>query len=233
MFEYELLIVDYVMRYRPEVVALCLFANDLTAVPVSMRLPENEDRSLYYFGPQGVWTRYLKSRPWQEKSFALNLYKQAKLLTEGLADPVDVGRVDTVGRERARDGSWMYRHRGADKHYFEKDRHLIMEQKLADILTTLGDQQIATVICLFPSKASVYNREYGDFFPDTTAYLDIEKEGYRRMCEVAARYEVPCVDLTMGFRAQAAKRRLYFDIDPHWNEAGHSLAAHLVLPHLQ
>jgi hypothetical protein len=48
----------------------------------------------------------------------------------------------------------------------------------------------------------------------------------RRLTQIAAAHQIPVLDLVPAMRAAArAGHRLYFDVDIHWNAAGHEVAA--------
>ncbi len=56
----------------------------------------------------------------------------------------------------------------------------------------------------------------------------------RAVAEWCAQNGVPCIALLEPLRAAAAKREnLYFRIDPHWNAAGHRVAAEAIEAGLQ
>ncbi len=61
-----------------------------------------------------------------------------------------------------------------------------------------------------------------------------ETEIQRRMRRLAVELELPYLDLTEGFRVAASEgQKLHFELDGHWNERGHRLAADLIAAWLE
>jgi lysophospholipase L1-like esterase len=61
-----------------------------------------------------------------------------------------------------------------------------------------------------------------------------ETEVQRRMRRLAMELDLPYLDLTEGFReAAGAGEKLHFELDGHWNERGHRLAAELLAAWLE
>lgn len=82
---------------------------------------------------------------------------------------------------------------------------------------------------MIPTKESANINEYIKLFPSGLNYLDIENNAYQQLCQVAKSKNTTCVDLTEAFRHHSEDKKLYFDIDSHWNVDGHKLAAQLIL----
>ena len=130
---------------------------------------------------------------------------------------------------RAANGLTLYRHRGAYPNYLGSALQADVEAVFGEIIAAVQAADVELVVFLFPSKESTYKNDYRRLF--SANYLKNEEEGYADLCRVAAEHGARCVDLTPVFRARAAEK-LYFDRDPHWNAAGHSLAANAMLPFL-
>ena len=212
-------------RGRPRRVAVCLFANDLTA-PMS-----DEDFENFYerFG----WNQY-RSYPLHKKTF---LYQAAGFL-ENMVDRAAVAagwqpprapshldrRVDSRGME-------LYRQLGVHPHYFSQSFHAEIEPKFRALLEEIIAHDVEPVVFLIPSKESAYKDSYSELFPGD--YLDMEERAYRRLCEIANKLAVTCVDLTSAFRDHSRSVDTYFQRDPHWNREGHRLAAEQMVKYLR
>ena len=210
---------------RPRQVAVCLFANDLTA-PMS-----DEDFENFYerFG----WNQY-RSYPLYKKTF---VYQAAGFL-EGLADRAAIAsgrrpapppshldrRVNSAGME-------FYRQLGVHPLYFSQSFHLAMEPKFRALLEEIIAQDVQPIVFLLPSKESAYKDVYLQLFPGD--YLDMEETAYRRLCEIAGGLSVTCVDLTPAFRDRSRSVDTYFHRNPHWNREGHRLAAEEIVRYLR
>lgn len=105
-------------------------------------------------------------------------------------------------------------------------------QALLDTLDQTGQVGATPVIIVVPSKEQVYwpqFRQVADLPKDYN--VDRLVEPVRQFCTTEA---VHCLDLTEAFRTEAEKgTQLYFPIDIHWNEQGHTLVAEVVGQYLR
>ncbi len=212
-------------RGRPGRVAVCLFANDLTA-PMT-----DEDFDNFYdrFG----WNQYL-SYPLYKKTF---MY-QAAVFADGLADRAAIAagwrsRPPPSHLDRRTDSAGMefYRQLGVHPHYFSQSFHVEIEAKFRSLLEEIIGRNVEPVVFLLPSKESAYRDVYIELFPGD--YLDMEQNAYERLCSIAEDLSVTCVDLTPAFRERSRSVDTYFRLDPHWNREGHRLAAGEMVKSLQ
>lgn len=214
--QYETLFKEFAVKYKPELVVLGIFANDL--IPLT---PTFEN----YYENIG-WDEYA-FLAWHKKTLAHRIYSEVKVnMKEGTEN------LNQEDRKRAANGLTLFRHRGASSTYLENDENEQVEDVFHEIINSAKAENIEVVIFLFPSKESAYLSHYEHLFPDGIDYLGNEEEGYRRLCRIAFEQGVKCIDLTESFRKQARERILYFQSDPHWNEAGHQLAATEILSEL-
>jgi hypothetical protein len=216
---------------RPAVVALCIYASDL-APPIS-------PADLRDFYSRFGWDKY-RSYPEREKRLSFHV---GEMLAGGLARLLEsAGRSgpdaqDAPGPESPLDtrtassGMRFYRKMGAIPEYFSNKWNENTETVFRRTLESLLSRAITPVVFLLPSKESAYKQEYLKLFPGR--YLEIEEEGYRRLCEISQSLAVECEDLTETFRQQAGSAPAYFPLDPHWNQRGHQIAARAMKPLLR
>lgn len=201
----------------PRSIALCLFANDLTT-PIS-------DDDLKNFYERFGWNQY-REFPLYKKFF---VYRAGQVLAEsasklaaasGLRSPPPPSHLD---RNTTPGGVELYRQLGAHPYYFSQSYNTRTEEVFRRLLRYIRDQNVTPLVFLLPSKESAYKDEYLRLFPGD--YLEIEETGFRRLGEIAAELDVSCTDLTAAFRRATKTTNTYFQRDPHWNQAGHRLAA--------
>jgi hypothetical protein len=89
----------------------------------------------------------------------------------------------------------------------------------------------AFLLVLIPPKEQVYWSIISRYVDNSQDY---DVDGVTNtMLEFCAANDLTCIDLLPGFRTHAEQgEQLYFRSDPHWNEAGHALAADLILESL-
>lgn len=213
----HLLLEQWQPNHRPQYVALCIFANDLTT-PIS-----DDDLSFFYerFG----WNDY-REYPLHKKLF---VYRAGQLaagatrwaaVSSGLAAPSPPSHLD---RKTTPSGIELYRQLGAHPYYFSQSYSTHTEEVFRRLLAYIAAKNITPLVFLLPSKESAYKNAYEELFPGD--YLEIEQSGYQRLCGIASELQVPCTDLTDAFRHAAKAANPFFQNDPHWNELGHRLAA--------
>jgi lysophospholipase L1-like esterase len=215
--QYEILFNEWIAKYKPQRVILSIVANDLT------NYSSDIGQKIYDTLKQRSFS------PWYEKSFLYqfvlknktslpaatekSIYKQAKngltLFNLGLAAP-ESGV-------------------GVDSDYLTSDGVVKVEAALTRIIKLSQENQVKLFIFLIPSKESAYIKDYAQLFPESVALLKNEEIGYQRLCELAKSRDVTCVNLTDDFRKNSNQEKLYFDIDGHWNPAGHQLATKVIL----
>ncbi|MCB1509498.1 MAG: SGNH/GDSL hydrolase family protein [Hyphomicrobiaceae bacterium] len=228
MVEYGLLAEDYVPK-RPALVMVGIFANDLTLIPESFSAKHRAKPSGYYYGPVGVWERYIVPSTLWEVSLTNQLSTAVtKLFTaKGRAQAAAVSQ----SQRPASDGTILFRKRGSEATYLSGGHAPAIEQRLRAILALIKSWGGVPLVVFFPSKESAYISEYARLFPDTLSYLNVERDGYKRMADLAAGMGVATLDLTPAFRAAVGKRpKLYFRQDNHWSPEGHKLAAEVMAP---
>lgn len=129
-------------------------------------------------------------------------------------------------------GMSLFTNRGASISFMLRDYEVFgaaLERLVATLRSRTDVVQIFFV--LIPSKESVYREEYASFFGDSS-YLENERFGFDLIANIAAEAHIPVLDLTPVFRDHKGEK-LYFDIDAHWNAAGHALAAETIHGYVQ
>lgn len=83
------------------------------------------------------------------------------------------------------------------------------------------------VLCIIPEKVQI-----DEVLLNTVIQVhNIENSDYdwsrpqAALIDFCLREKIKCLDLTPSFRDQGREEKLYFDIDIHWNQKGHLLAA--------
>lgn len=214
--QYEVLLRDLVLTHRPQLVALCLVANDLGEVPTEAASRAWFSKSRERYPPVTPYRRMLLSRL---------VYRL------GAMD----FHFDRFEREakRAVNGLMLYPERGASPRYLSGQEYVAVEQVVGRMIEQIKQRGVHPLLCLLPSKESVHRQEYMKFFAGGADYLRNEDEGFKRLCRLAQANEIPCLDLTQLFRKEAVQRQLYFERDPHWNPEGHALAATRMLQQIR
>lgn len=205
--QYKTVFKKYGARYKPKVVVLTIFANDL--IPLT---PTFEN----YYENIG-WTQY-KTFPWYKKTLSYRLISFVNDRNKKKA-------VEQEEFKKAKEGLTLYRLRGADENYLINHTYRDVEKIFSDIINLANEQKTILIVMLFPSKESTYIKDYMRLFPNSIDYLKNEEMGYERICRLASKKNIFCLNLTDDFRQASVKEKLYFDLDPHWNENGHRLAA--------
>ncbi len=207
--QYVTLMNNFVHRYHPDTIVLGIFANDLK------KLPSESDLNDHY-NKEG-WNAYeSESPPYKEKSLITQMIKI-------------IGK--EVNSRKLTNGLFLYKRRGANPNYIAASQYVEVETAFLDIVDLAKQNNIRLIVVLFPSKESAYKSKYLKLFPGN--YLENEEEGYTRICKIADKQGIECVDLTPMFRARANKgEKLYFDKDPHWNELGNKIVSGAILPYL-
>jgi len=218
MGQYRILAERYLAEFRPSVALLCIFANDLQAIPSPAYMADWYDEEGWSF-------------------FAEPSYPKASVLR-------NFSRV--LGRwlrpspepRRTSDGLALFHRAVASPEYLSHSQYEQVEAALTDIIGTARRSAVELQLFLFPSKESAYEAEYLEAYPpqerENRDWLDNEEVGYERICGLAERHGVPCTDLTPHFRARAADSPpLYFADDGHWTELGHRVAAQVMRPAVQ
>jgi hypothetical protein len=215
--QYEILFQDFVAKYKPKTAVLCVFANDLTRLA-----PTLKD---YY--QRLNWTEY-ESLRWYKKSFFYQiLFKNKQREQLLIKEPF------RKNPKKARNGITLYQYRGAAKDYLKSGTYTQVEKVFYRIIELNKKNRVKLLVFLFPSKESTYITDYAKLFPEDIKYLENEEIGYKRLYQMAKSKDVICVDLTNTFRQNSEGEKLYFNIDAHWNIAGHKLAAREIFKTLE
>ncbi|MDZ8239466.1 MAG: hypothetical protein RMZ69_20345 [Nostoc sp. ChiQUE01a] len=217
--QYEILFQDWVAKFKPQTAVLSVYANDLNKLKPLSTMKD-------YYQISG-WSRY-QSLPWYKKTFLYQLIfnHQPKTDKNSLF----------AGLTKAKNGLFLLSDRkllkpefGIDINYLTSPAHIQVEEALTRIIDLAQSNKIKLFIFLIPSKESTYIKDYTEISPHEVKYVETEEIGYHRLCQLAKLKDVSCVDLTQAFRLHSEKEKLYFDIDDHWNVAGHQLASKLIL----
>lgn len=207
--QYAITLEQQLAAHRPDLVILCIYANDLKEEPSPDELRNVAQR----------WDRY-RSTPWREK-----------LLSMSLARWLLGSRLDPAGeRIQASNGVWLYRQFGPRENYFTDSLQVDAEGQLDRIIERTARDSVRLMVFLLPSRESAHADEFRRWRGPTA--LAVEHEGFRRMCALAARRQVPCYDLTNPFQAEAAREILFFPVDVHWNARGHAFVEREMYPHV-
>ncbi|GAX45369.1 hypothetical protein NIES4075_63900 [Tolypothrix sp. NIES-4075] len=219
--QYEILFDDWIVKYKPNIVALCIFANDL--------INYSPDIGKYIYNS-------IKARgflPWYEKSFLYqfilkNNKKGSQISVRNRISKKAKNGLNLFNLSLLKSGG-----AAADKDYLTSGAVEKVEAALSRIIDLSQKNNVKLFVFLIPSKESANITDYVQIFPDSVALLKIEEIGYQRLCDLAESKEVTCVNITEVFRKNSVQEKLYFDIDGHWNSAGHKLGAKVILDTLQ
>lgn len=220
--QYEILFHEWIDKYKPNTVILSIVANDLTnySSDIGQKIYDTlKERNLlsWYkktFLSQSVLKNNKKSLP------ALIEYPISKEAKNGLT----LFNLSLVAPESGV---------GVDSDYLTSDAVVKVEAALLRIINFSNENQVKLFVFLVPSKESAYIKDYVQLFPENVALLKNEEIGYQRLCDLAISQQITCVNLTDDFRKNSDREKLYFDIDGHWNPAGHQLAAKVILDTLK
>ena len=207
--QYALLAERFLAAHDPDVAAVCIYANDLTQ-PIS-----REQLADFYdaFG----WSGFALY-PWRKRTVLYQAWERiAGAWRARNAAPPHLDFAETS------DGVRLYRGLGAHPWYESAGYDKAIEGKYAAMLRRIAAAGAAPAVFLLPSKESVYFRRYAELFDES--YLGIEERAYARLVGIARAQGAAALDLTPAFRSAGREPAAYFAIDPHWNAAGHALAA--------
>jgi|GEM_PF-5930567 len=211
--QYETLFNEFIAKYKPSTVILSIVANDLTNY--SADIGQKIYNSL----------REKSFSPWYEKTllYQFVLKNNKKSLQIPISKKAENG-LTLFNLSLAAPESGV----GVDSDYLTSDGVVKVEAALSRIINLTKENQVKLFVFLVPSKESAYINDYVQLFPDDVTLLKNEEIGYQRLCDLAKSKEVTCVNLTDDFRKNSKQEKLYFDIDGHWNPAGHQLAAKVI-----
>lgn len=205
--QYDIVARDFLPKTDvPKTIIVGFFANDLEAPAPETAMPSLYEKEML----AQIAVPSFRNR------FALK-YSVAGQVLKHLFRP----------RERAvmKNGMSLFTNRGASISFARADEpafHASLERLIGTLQSRSDVEKILFV--LIPSRESVYAEEYATLFGDAS-YLDNEQFGFNRIAEAAGARHIPVLDLTPVFRDHKDQEKLYFDIDAHWNAAGHALAA--------
>ncbi|WP_254173690.1 SGNH/GDSL hydrolase family protein [Planktothrix pseudagardhii] len=220
--QYEVLFQDWVVKYQPKIAVLSIFANDLHNI--DSRYPLKDfDHFIEKINSQLSWYK----RTFLYQFIFRNYYSPN--LTKKASNGMRLVSIRSFDRKPFSETGGI----GPDIDYLTSNTHLEVEAALSRIIDLTQEHQIKLLVFLIPSKESTYIQEYTKLFPNKIKYIETEEIGYERLCNLAKTKGVTCVDLTEAFRQNSEGEKLYFDLDNHWNVAGHQLASRLILGILQ
>lgn len=210
--QYEVLFKDFIAKYKPKSVVLGIHPNDL--VPLLSTIKDFH---------QEVAKEY-ESYSWYKKTLLYQIFFRKRVIKDSLKHELFRKQA-----KKASNGLTLYQYRGASKKYIKSNTNLKIEEVFLRIIDFSKANNVRLLVVLFPSKESAYITEYNRLFPEDIQYLENEKIGYQRLCQLAKAKDVVCIDLTSIFRQHGEDEKLYFDLDNHWNTNGHKLAAKEIL----
>jgi lysophospholipase L1-like esterase len=96
-------------------------------------------------------------------------------------------------------------------------------------------RRIDFLVCVIPEKQQVVerfrNQVLGAYDVDATDFDWLRPQ--RCLSRLAAEEGLALLDFTPVFAEAGKDKTLYFEVDPHWNSAGHQLAAATLLKYIQ
>lgn len=215
---------NWVTKSHPKIAILCLYSNDFKNL-----ISSEELKNLYELS--GVNKKYkYESIEWYKKTFLYQLigFFQDKLNDESDGKRSEKGlffyNPEILGLENYYIGSI-----GVSSDYMTSMAKIQVESAISRLIEIANSTNTKLFIFLIPTKESANIKEYIKLFPKGLDYLNIEHNAYQQLCQLAKSKNSVCVDLTEAFRHHSEDEKLYFDIDSHWNIAGHKLAAQLIL----
>lgn len=215
--QYQTVFQDWAVSRKPKTVILSLYSNDL------QRLKPQSDMENAY---QRLGIVDYETMNWYNNSLIYKFLVKRKI--SQLFNSF-------FNTKKADNGLIFCNHQfmanlasGTSQHYLESTDHVQVEEALSELIEQAKLNNIELVIFCFPSKESANIDQYAQFFPKSIDYLKNETLGYERLCGIAQKEGVSCLDLTNRFRQKSSTEKLYFDVDGHWNPAGHRLAAEVM-----
>jgi lysophospholipase L1-like esterase len=215
--QYQVLFKDWISKYKPKTVILCLYANDLEAVK-----PLKEMNKTY----QTLGATEYETLDWYQKSLIYKFIIKKGVFN--LSKMLFTGKKAENGLLLHNQKYMTYQLVGTSRDYLTSTDHIQVENALSQIIDLTQENQINLLIFCIPTKESTYIEEYAQLFPGSIDYLRNEEIGFQQLCQLAQNKQVPCIDLTLAFRENSGDAKWYFDMDSHWNAAGHQLAAELI-----
>lgn len=210
-YQYYKIIKKILKDYHPDILALCVFANDLEPYRT-----ESQIKNYYRYNKWNVY----ETITYPQTSLFYQFFKIAKKSFSA-----------KLQQKELENGIVLSKHRGASVNYFSRFEYIEIEKVFLDIIKLAEEKNTEFIVFLFPSKESAYKTEYVRFFQ--TDYLSNEEKGYLRLCNIAEDKGVRCIDLASVFRRYSSEgNNLYFDKDPHWNVFGNKIAADTILPYI-
>lgn len=221
--QYREMVNHLLPSYKPDTAVFCIFANDL------WRLESTEFLANYY-DSTGASKYKEPQTAWQQRTFAHAVWNR---LARPAATPVSSNKQPNKELSKLPNGTpanlHLWRGRGIHPDYFANDLHLEFEHLFRTMLIDLKRKGITPCVLFIPSKEACYPEAYAELYPDDAGYLKKEADAYKRLWSIAADEAVAFLDLTPAFRDRSESEQLYFDLDGHWNKAGHAYAAELIL----
>ena len=216
--QYQVLFHDWVSKYKPKTAILCIYANDLAKI----KSPEEISKTYDTLGA----TEY-ETLDWYQKSLIHKfIIKKAGL---NLLKMLFTGKKAENGLTLHSQRFMTSQFSGMSRDYLASADYIEVEGAFSQIINLAKENQVELLVFCIPTKESTYFEEYTQLFPDSSDYIRNEQAGYQQLCQFVQAKDVTCVDLTEAFRKKSSDEPLYFDVDCHWNVAGHKLAAQLVL----
>lgn len=101
---------------------------------------------------------------------------------------------------------------------------------IKEIKKTADSKKIPLVMLIIPNKEQADDEKLKKFMEDYSLTKEqIEHDKFQKLArKFASENSIPYIDLLPQFRQRNINNTFYFEIDGHWNEKGHQLAAELL-----
>ncbi|MBN1202262.1 MAG: hypothetical protein JXJ20_10440 [Anaerolineae bacterium] len=220
-------------RYDPDLVLLGFYVgNDVVDnhAPLVKAWNNTDTVDFPYFTPDGTLHQPglatgRRALSWLRQNIYLVNVASNVLAGTGDVDRVEVGDPNTVAERALRVPAGVY----LPPDVTWRAAWAVTDHALAELKTAVEQDGGQFAVFLIPDRRQVYDADWQallDRLPDLDpAALDCERPTQTALDLLAAQ-NIPALDLLEPFRA--ADERLYFEIDGHFNAAGHTLTAELL-----
>ncbi|WP_287130962.1 SGNH/GDSL hydrolase family protein [Candidatus Cyanaurora vandensis] len=216
-WQYRKVFEQYVAPQRPQVVIWSFFANDLQ--PAAAQITSQNET---------ITTAVINLRVWLD-SHSL-IYRLVKFVIQGayFSDQQPISYQDS-GLDLV---LFPMTHNIVDPRTPDFARGLAeLEAGVSRVQTQCQAQDCQLVLVLIPTKEMVYYPRVAHVFtPEQRQLVQTAFQTYRDFKVRLTRQNIPHLDLTPALQQAALSstgqaQQLYFQIDGHWNRAGHAVAA--------